>query len=199
LLSQWLQERIDLVRASYKRILKYGIPLISVYLFINAGVVFGWVNSSTLIPAMGITWIATIGLVVIDYADPPLHRNVPLLVIIVLASIVAGHTVITQWDSILWEATMRFQYTLHDENGDPVPNMILHADTLNYTKTYSLTSTAAVPFRIVTLDGSLTDVSYLYSRALVQPNDTIIITFQVHEARSQDEIIEARLVPIKHG
>jgi hypothetical protein len=199
LLSQWLQERIDLIRASYKQILKYTISLISVYLFINAGVVCRWVNSSTLIPAMGITWIATIGLVMIDYADPPLNRNVPLLVILVLASIVAGYTVITQWDSIMWEATMRFQYTLHDDHGESVPNMILHADSMNYTKTYSLTSTAAVPFRIVALDGALSDVSYLYSRALVQPNDTITITFRVHEARSQDEIIEARLVPIKHG
>ncbi|MCW4039584.1 MAG: hypothetical protein NWE83_02405 [Candidatus Bathyarchaeota archaeon] len=194
--SQWLQERIDLIRASYKRLLKYSLPLISVYIFVNVGVVFGWLNSSTLIPAMGVTWIATIGLYVIDYADPPLRRNVPLIAILVFASMIAAYTVITQWDDIMWEATMRFQYTLHDAKGDVVPNMILEANDVNYTKIYYLSNTASIPFRLVDLDGQLVGVQQHWSKSRVQPNDTITISFWVREPLPQNEIIEARLVPL---
>lgn len=146
---------------------------------------------------MGITWIATLGLVVIDYVDPPLPHNIPLIAILMLASGVAAYTVTTQWDDIWWEATMRFQYTLRDAEGEVIPNMILEAHIVNYTKTYYVTNIASIPFRLVDLDGQLVGVQQHWSPSHAQPNETITITLWVREPLLQNEIIEARLVPIR--
>ena len=51
-------------------------------------------------------------------------KNRAALLLVLLFAVVSAYTVVTQWEDIVWEVTMRSKYELRDIDGNVVPGII---------------------------------------------------------------------------